>query len=107
MEFSDVSKRALEIRNKLNAANKPWGPIEHMQGFVGDIGDLIKLVMAKQGFRHYEDLDGKLQHELADCLYSVIVIADELGIDLEKGFFRTMEEIEERTKIDTRSNKAQ
>ena len=52
--------------------------------------------MAKKGFRSYEDLDKKLAHELADCLYSIIVIADELGIELEKGFLETMSEIESK-----------
>jgi NTP pyrophosphatase (non-canonical NTP hydrolase) len=39
-----------------------------------------------------------LAHELADCLWSIIVIADEAGVDLEKAFFETMKEIELRKK---------
>ena len=37
-----------------------------------------------------------LEHELADVLWSVIVIADRCGIDLETAFVRTMDELGER-----------
>jgi hypothetical protein len=39
---------------------------------VGDVGDLMKLVMAKEGAREIQDVDEKLQHELAACLWSVL-----------------------------------
>jgi len=39
---------------------------------------------------------GPLEHELADVLWSVIVIADRCGIDLETAFARTMDELGER-----------
>lgn len=101
MEFKEFIQRAKEVREHNNAlargeGSKDWGLAEHMQGFVGDVGDLIKLVMAKTGYRKYEDLDKKLAHELADCLWSVIIIADEAGIDLEQAFLDTMKEIELR-----------
>jgi NTP pyrophosphatase (non-canonical NTP hydrolase) len=64
---------------------------------VGDVGDLMKLVMAKAGARHIADTDKKLAHELSDCLWSVLVLAKEYNVDLEKEFFATMAEIE--TKI--------
>ncbi|MDP3771865.1 MAG: MazG nucleotide pyrophosphohydrolase domain-containing protein [bacterium] len=102
MEFHEIKKRALEIRDRYaaltaRAGDKPWGAVEHMQGFVGDVGDLAKLVMAHGGFRTYPDLKEKLGHELADCLWSVVVLADELGIDMENAFEKTMDELEVRT----------
>jgi NTP pyrophosphatase (non-canonical NTP hydrolase) len=36
-----------------------------------------------------------LEHELADCLWSVIVIAAIHGIDLERSFFETMNRLEQ------------
>lgn len=103
MEFKKFIERAKEIR-KVNAkltqneGSKKWGLAERTQGFVGDVGDLAKLVMAKNGYRKYEDLDKRLAHELADCLWSLIIIADEAGIDLEEAFVKTMGEIELRKK---------
>jgi len=103
MEFKQLIARAKEIK-KVNVELtqkeecKTWGLEERTMGFVGDVGSLAKLIMAKNGYRKYDDLDKKLAHELADCLWSVIVIADEAGIDLEEAFINTMEEIEQRKK---------
>ncbi|MDD5726796.1 MAG: MazG nucleotide pyrophosphohydrolase domain-containing protein [Patescibacteria group bacterium] len=103
MDFQQLIARAKEIRevNSKLASNdgcKAWSSAERMQGFMGDVGDLAKLVMAKNCYRKYDDLDKKLAHELGDCLWSVIILADELGVDLEKSFLETMNEIEARLK---------
>ena len=55
-----------------------------MQGLVGDIGDLTKLIMAKEELRSIAGVDVKLKHEVVDCLWSILVIADEMNIDIEK-----------------------
>ncbi len=65
-----------------------------MQGFIGDVGDLMKLVMAKSGVRSGEDIDRRLAHELADCLWSVLVLAKLYNVDLASAFTGTMDEIE-------------
>ena len=55
----------------------------------------MKLVMAKEGRREGPaNLDAKLEHELADCLWSVLVLADAYGVDLERAFATTMDELE-------------
>ena len=103
MEFREIIKRAKEIQAAYRIFNeksghKKWGASEYTQGLVGDVGDLMKLMMAKNSLRNGEDIDKKLSHELSDCLWSVIVIAEELGIDLEKEFLVTMTELERRVK---------
>jgi NTP pyrophosphatase (non-canonical NTP hydrolase) len=65
-----------------------------MQRFVGDVGDLAKLIMASRGNRALDNVDAKLGHEIADCLWSLIVIAQELGIDLEGEFLKTMDDLD-------------
>lgn len=69
-----------------------------MSGFVGDVGDLSKLVMAKRGLRGPidNDIDDKIAHELADCLWSVCVLAEKYDIDLEAAFLKTMKELDKR-----------
>ena len=54
----------------------------------------MKLVMAKAGARQIEEVDRKLAHELSDCLWSVLVLADACGVDLERAFLLTMTELE-------------
>lgn len=100
-DITDLMKRAEEIRAKyeeLNALNgkEAWRIRDYAMGFVGDVGDLQKLVMAKENLRDIDDVDAKLGHELADCLWSLLVMANYYGIDLSKEFENTMSTIEKR-----------
>jgi NTP pyrophosphatase (non-canonical NTP hydrolase) len=99
MDISELSKRAMEIRARFAALEqtkfrREWTKEEVMQGFVVDVGDLMKLVMAKSGLRQVEDVDHKLAHELSDCLWSVLVLAQLYGIDLEREFTKTMDALD-------------
>jgi NTP pyrophosphatase (non-canonical NTP hydrolase) len=73
----------------------------------GDVGDLMKLAMAKQGLRSIENVDARLAHELADCLWSVLVLADAYGIDLATAFTHTTDELEQRLTSPPRTQTAQ
>ena len=93
--------KALEIRKKFSQFEKQkygreWTKEELVHGFVGDVGELSKLIQAKSGVRDIPNADEKLKHELADCLWSVIAIADAYDIDLEQSFIKTMNELEEK-----------
>jgi len=99
--LDDLLARAEEIREKydeLNAKNGKdvWGAKDYAMGFVGDVGDLMKLVSAKENVRDIDDLDVKLAHELADCLWSVLILANQYGVDLDKTFQETMDDIERK-----------
>lgn len=101
MDLNDLTKRAVQIRQKYdeyNSKNFQKWELDHLaQGFVGDVGDLMKLVMRKQNLRGGEgDLDEQLSHEISDCLWSVLVIADKLGIKLDEEFMKNMDSLEER-----------
>lgn len=102
MDFKKIIEKARQIRrlyNKLNHQEnyKSWGVSEYTQGLVGDVGDLVKLIMAKKGLRFVNDnIDEKIKHELSDCLLSILIIADELKIDMEKEFINTVEQLEEK-----------
>lgn len=89
---------AEQIRSAYAAKNqkddhKVWTTEQYMSGFVGDVGDLQKLIMAKIGYRHYDDIDTKIEHELADCLWSLLVIAASLNINLEAVYQKNMAEL--------------
>jgi NTP pyrophosphatase (non-canonical NTP hydrolase) len=60
-----------------------------------DVGDLAMLVQASQGVRQVPDFDKALGHELIDCLWSVIALADRLGINLETASTQTMDELDQ------------
>ena len=99
MQLTALIERARVIRQQYEsyeqrAYGRTWTNEELALGFVGDVGDLVKLVQAKAGVRHIPDADAKLAHELADCLWSILVLADRLDVDLEAAFLETMDQIE-------------
>ena len=102
MDLSQLTERAMQIRQCFAAyeqrrTGRTWTREEIMQGFVVDVGDLMKLVMAKAGARRVDDMDAKLAHELSDCLWSILVLAKLYDVDLEKEFLKTMTELEHGT----------
>ena len=107
MELAQLSARAMQIREcvaryEQRRVGRTWTREEIAQGFVVDVGDLTKLVMAKAGARRVAgDVDAQLAHELSDCLWSVLVLAQLYGVDLEKEFLRTMDELERGTAAKT------
>ena len=100
MKFEDLLKRAVEVRKKYDELNAKrgvtWNEQNLMSGFVGDVGDLSKIIMAKHGLRGMDDVDAKLAHELSDCLWSVLVLADKYKIDLATEFQKTMDGLDKR-----------
>lgn len=85
--------RAAYAAHELERYGRSWTSEELMLGFLGDVGDLAKLVQGKAGVRPRADLDDALAHELADCLWSVMSLADAYGVDLEAAFDRTMADL--------------
>jgi len=103
-DIADLLQRAQDVRQKYNELNakdghEAWGGKEYAMGFVGDVGDLLKIVMAKEHLRRMDDVDTKLAHELSDCLWSVLVLADNYGVDIEKEFLKTMDELDQRIAV--------
>lgn len=98
-----LARRANDVRRRFAAyevANigREWTTAEVMSGFVVDVGDLTRLVMAATGARQVRDqseLRSQLEHELADCLWSVLVLSERLDVDLAAAFDRTMRELTE------------
>jgi NTP pyrophosphatase (non-canonical NTP hydrolase) len=96
MEFSDLVERAMDIRQRYAKLERikygrVWTREDIALGFVGDVGDLAKLVMAHGGVRDIPDAEAKLAHELADCLWSILVLAHLYNVDLEREFLQTMD----------------
>jgi NTP pyrophosphatase (non-canonical NTP hydrolase) len=95
-ELQTWAVRIHDLYDELNRRERGrvWTREEFMLGFVGDVGDLAKLVMAEEGAREVAGGRGALEHELADCLWSVLILAHRYGVDLEAAFRRTMGELD-------------
>lgn len=98
MELDDLEKSALRLnelyeRLETKRYGRIWTTEELALGFVGDVGDLAKLIQAHAGVRDIDDCKAKLGHELSDCLWSIIVLAHKCGIDLEAAFVKNTGEL--------------
>lgn len=104
MQLEELQQRAEAIQAQYDALNKAdghsdWSALDYTSGLVGDVGDLIKLVMAKEGKRRGQDLDARIAHEPSDILWSVLVIAKKYDINIEEAFTKTMDELEKRLAV--------
>ena len=100
MNFSDLEQKALQLNDLYEQLEvKRWGRVWSTQelalGFMGDVGDLAKLIQAHAGVRTIDDHRAKLGHELSDCLWSIMVLANKCGVDLEAEFVRNTREVSE------------
>ncbi len=99
MELEELIQRAMAVRQHYGELEqklhgRAWTDEEIALGFVGDVGDLAKLVIAHNGVRDIPEAKQKLAHELADCLWSVLVLSQLYGVDIEGAFLQTMNELE-------------
>jgi len=97
--LDELQSQALVIRDlydelNMRARGRVWTREEFMLGFVGDVGDLAKLAMAADGARAMPGGQAALGHELADCLWCVLVLAHLHEVDLSTEFDRMMVELD-------------
>jgi NTP pyrophosphatase (non-canonical NTP hydrolase) len=98
MHFSDLEKLALQLNDLYEEFEvKQWGRVWTTQelalGFVGDVGDLAKLIQARAGVRDIDECKAKLGHELSDCLWSIIILARKFSIDPQTEFSKNTGEL--------------
>lgn len=103
MEFSEIVKKTKEIQGEYDTLNRElnqreWGTREYVEALVGDVGDLTKLVMMQNSLRpnKHNDLKQKIRHEICDCLWSIILIADKEGVVLEDEYMKQMDQLKQR-----------
>jgi NTP pyrophosphatase (non-canonical NTP hydrolase) len=103
VQLKEATASARELRElyaslEAKRHGRSWSLEEIALGFVGDVGDLAKLIQAASGVRDIPDWRPRLEHELADCLWSVLVLADQLEIDIERAFSDTMTQLKQHVR---------
>lgn len=101
MDINALTERAIKIKslyadfeNKKNY--KEWTTEETFNGLVSDVGDLGRLILAKEGFREMPDLEKNLKHELAEILYAILLFSKQYNIDLTDAFIEEMNRLESK-----------
>ena len=104
MTYDDLVKTVMDTRKRFESferknVGKTWGKEEILVGLVTDVGDLARLVLAKEGFRAAgTDIDKAMRHELADCFWAIIVLAEKYNINLEEALMEMSDDIRKKLK---------
>ncbi|ONI75912.1 hypothetical protein BWI15_08915 [Kribbella sp. ALI-6-A] len=97
--LSAAREQALAVRSRYEILEeryngKTWSLHELMIGFSNDVGYIGRLLLAHDGTW---DIDGdpraELEHKLAESMWWTFVLADKLGIDIDKAYSQSMERI--------------
>jgi NTP pyrophosphatase (non-canonical NTP hydrolase) len=99
MELEKIIHRALELRRQYEKREtelygSPATSLEIADGFVGDVRNLIKLILAENGQAAIANSREKLEAQLAHCLWSVLVLAEMHNVNLETSFMEAMDRLE-------------
>jgi NTP pyrophosphatase (non-canonical NTP hydrolase) len=99
MTLKNAQALAIDVKDLYDRLNKKsdqslWSAEDYLSGLMGDIGDLHKLLMAKNNKRSYKGkdmtLDQAIEHEMADIVWSILVLAKMHNVDIDKAFSDTM-----------------
>ena len=101
MNLHELTEKVLHIEalyaeRKKETSAKQWTAEETYAGMVSDMGDLGRLVLAKEGFREMPDTEKNLPHELAELLYAILLLANRYNIDLSKAFLDEIARLQQR-----------
>ena len=99
MEFQKLIHRSMDLRRQYDRKERqlygePSTDEEIARGFLGDVNNLVKLVMARQGKLEIANSREKLGSQLAHCLWSVIVLSEMHDVNLEQSFMEAMDRLE-------------
>lgn len=101
MEIADLARRAVDMRERIAEFERKnygaeWTTTDLVSGLMTDVGDLAAAIQRVQGRRPVRDIAPmeELEHELGDCLWALLVLAERFDIDLDAAFDSTMVSID-------------
>lgn len=101
MQLSEFQELGAKIDDAYIKSGKVKGykertPLIYAGFLMTDFGELVEQIMAKERYRDGENIDKKIEHELADCLWAILMIAKHLNIDLEKSYLQMIKDVKVR-----------
>src|SRR5690606_33626925 len=100
MNFNDLEQAARQLdelyeQREVKRWGRVWSTQEIALGFMGDVGDLARLIQAHAGVATIDYRGAKLGHARSGCPWCNLVLANKCGVDLEAEFVRNTREISE------------
>lgn len=98
------------LANKIDSAyinsgqTKGYGvraPLVYCGFLMTDLGELVEQVMAREKYRDGENVEAKIEHELADCLWALLMLAKHLDVDIERSYREMIQVVEQRQRDGT------
>ncbi len=93
MDIEEMQQRAVEVRARFAvfeeaSYEQAWSTQDVVMGLMTDVGDLSAIMYRLEGRRPLRDGDPKeeLAHELSDCLWVLLVLADRYGVEMGASF---------------------
>lgn len=99
--MSSLATIQKQIDDILQGYEKPyWEPLSNVARLVEEVGEVARIVNHKYGDKPKKptEKDDDLEDELADVLWTVICLANQEGIDLDKGMQRAIDKLVIRDK---------
>ena len=96
--LKDIQK---EIDSILQQYKKPyWEPLSNIARLVEEVGEVARIINHKYGDKPKkpDEKADDLEDELADVLWTIICLANQESIDLEKGLRRAIDKLLVRDK---------
>lgn len=89
-----MRERIAEFERKNYGAE--WSTTDLVSGLMTDVGDLAAAIQRVQGRRPARDIPPmeELEHELGDCLWVLLVLAERFNTELDAAFDSTMVSID-------------
>lgn len=106
MTITELQKLGTDIDDAYVQSGKDKGygertPLVYLGFLMTDFGELVEQVMAKEKYRDGEDVDQKIQHELADCLWALLMLAKKLNIHMEEAYVQMVNDVKKRQELGT------
>lgn len=99
MLLEELEKRSSAIRQayhelEISHHQKQWSIEEDLLALTNDIGNLVRLVMTKQG-RYYDETPYSLEQKLAENIWWLVSLSQRLEIDLQAELEKFLSEKED------------
>ena len=94
--MSSLTTLQKQIDEILQPYEKPyWSPLSNIARLVEEVGEVARIINHKYGDKPKKstELDDDLEDELADVLWTVICLANQEGINLDRGIKRAVDKL--------------